>query len=75
MGLLTTKKGREVKMEQLWGGVSKLEKVAFPIIVTVLCTFLLPRFAPLIGILMLGNLLRESGVVDRLSKAARMSCY
>ncbi len=70
MRLLTTKKEREIKMEQL-REVSKLEKVAFPIIVTVLCTFLLPSVAPLIGMLMLGNLLRESGVVDRLSKTAQ----
>lgn len=70
MRLLTTKKEREIKMKQL-REVSKLEKVAFPIIVTVLCTFLLPSVAPLIGMLMLGNLLRESGVVDRLSKTAQ----
>ena len=70
MRLLTTKKEREIKMEQL-REVSKLEKVAFPIFVTVLCTFLLPSVAPLIGMLMLGNLLRESGVVDRLSKTAQ----
>jgi sodium ion-translocating decarboxylase beta subunit len=70
MRLLTTKKEREVKMEQL-REVSKLEKVVFPIIVTILCTLLLPSVAPLIGMLMLGNLLRESGVVDRLSKTAQ----
>jgi len=70
MRLLTTKKEREVKMEQL-REVSKLEKIAFPIIVTVICTLLLPSVAPLIGMLMLGNLLRESGVVDRLSKTAQ----
>ncbi|HHW21955.1 MAG TPA: sodium ion-translocating decarboxylase subunit beta [Clostridiaceae bacterium] len=70
MRLLTTQKEREVKMEQL-REVSKLEKIVFPIIVTVLCTFLLPSVAPLIGMLMLGNLLRESGVVDRLSKTAQ----
>lgn len=70
MRLLTTKKEREVKMEQL-REVSKLERVAFPIIVTVLCTLLLPSVAPLIGMLMLGNLFREAGVVDRLSKTAQ----
>lgn len=70
MRLLTTQKEREIKMEQL-REVSKLEKIVFPIIVTILCTFLLPSVAPLIGMLMLGNLLRESGVVDRLSKTAQ----
>ncbi len=70
MRLLTTKKEREIKMEQL-REVSKLEKIAFPIIVTVLCTLLLPSVAPLIGMLMLGNLFREAGVVDRLSKTAQ----
>lgn len=70
MRLLTTKKEREIKMEQL-REVSKLEKIAFPIIVTVLCTLLLPSVAPLLGMLMLGNLFRESGVVDRLSKTVQ----
>ncbi len=70
MRLLTTKKEREVKMEQL-REVSKVEKVIFPIAVAVLCSLLLPSVAPLIGMLMLGNLLRESGVVDRLSKTAQ----
>jgi len=70
MRLLTTNKEREVKMEQL-REVSKLERIAFPIIVTVLCTLLLPSVAPLIGMLMLGNLFREAGVVDRLSKTAQ----
>ncbi|MGI6083871.1 MAG: sodium ion-translocating decarboxylase subunit beta [Acetivibrionales bacterium] len=70
MRMLTTRKEREVKMEQL-REVSKLEKIVFPIIVTVLCTLLLPSVAPLIGMLMLGNLFRESGVVDRISKTAQ----
>lgn len=70
MRLLTTKKEREIKMEQL-REVSKLEKIVFPIIVTILCTLLLPSVAPLIGMLMLGNLFRESGVVDRISKTAQ----
>jgi len=70
MRLLTTNKEREVKMEQL-REVSKLERIAFTIIVTVLCTLLLPSVAPLIGMLMLGNLFREAGVVDRLSKTAQ----
>lgn len=66
MRLLTTKKEREVKMEQL-RNVSKMEKVCFPIVVTILCILLLPSVAPLIGMLMLGNLFKESGVVERLS--------
>lgn len=66
MRALTSKKEREVEMKQL-REVSKLEKICFPIVVTVLCVLLLPSVAPLIGMLMLGNLFRESGVVDRLS--------
>ena len=66
MRLLTTEEERKVKMEQL-REVSKLEKVCFPIVVTVLCILMLPSVAPLIGMLMLGNLFRESGVVERLS--------
>ena len=70
MRLLTTKKERETKMEQL-REVSKLEKILFPVVVTVLCVLLLPSVAPLIGMLMLGNLFRESGVVERLSDTAQ----
>lgn len=66
MRLMTTKKEREIKMTQL-RKVSKLEKICFPIIVTLFCALLLPAVAPLIGMLMLGNLFRESGVVERLS--------
>lgn len=66
MRALTTKKERSVKMEQL-RKVSKTEKIIFPIVVTVICVFLLPSVAPLIGMLMLGNLFRVSGVVERLS--------
>ena len=66
MRALTTKKEREVVMTQL-RDVSKTEKVCFPIIVSILCILLLPSVAPLIGMLMLGNLFRESGVVDRLT--------
>jgi sodium ion-translocating decarboxylase beta subunit len=66
MRALTTKKQREVKMEQL-REVSKLEKICFPIVVTIFCILLLPSVAPLIGMLMLGNLFRECGVVERLS--------
>lgn len=70
MRLLTTQKERETKMEQL-REVSKLEKIMFPIVVTILCVLLLPSVAPLIGMLMLGNLFRESGVVERLSQTAQ----
>lgn len=70
MKLLTTKKEREIKMEQL-REVSKLEKIVFPIAVSVFCILLLPSVAPLIGMLMLGNLFKESGVVDRLSNTAQ----
>jgi sodium ion-translocating decarboxylase beta subunit len=70
MRALTTKKERQIVMEQL-RPVSKTEKILFPIIVTILTGFLLPSALPLIGMLMLGNLFRESGVVDRLFKAAQ----
>lgn len=70
MNLLTTKKERETKMEQL-RPVSKLEKICFIFVVTGLCILLLPDVGPLIGMLMLGNLFRESGVVDRLSDTAQ----
>ncbi len=70
MRALTTKKERSVKMSQL-RPVSKAEKIIFPIVVLVLCVFVLPSVAPLIGMLMLGNLFRESGVVDRLSDTAQ----
>jgi len=70
MKLLTTKKERMVVMEQL-RPVSKVEKIIFPIFVTLLVSFFLPDAAPLVGMLMLGNLLRESGVVDRISKTAQ----
>lgn len=67
---LTTKKERQVKMEQL-REVSKTEKIVFPIVVTFLCVMFLPSVAPLIGMLMLGNLFRESGVVERLSSTVQ----
>ena len=70
MKLLTTKKEREVKMTQL-RKVSKTEKIIFPVVVLVLVAFLLPSVVPLLGMLMLGNLFRESGVVDRLSDTAQ----
>lgn len=66
MKLLTTKKHRAIKMEQL-RHVSKIEKILFPLIVLVLCALLLPSACPLIGALMFGNLAKESGVVERLS--------
>ncbi len=65
MRLLTTEKERKVVMEQL-RPVSKIEKIAFSIIVTIIVGLLLPVVAPLIGMFMLGNLFKESGVVDRL---------
>ena len=70
MRLLTTKKERSVVMTQL-RTVSKTEKILFPIFVTVVVVLLLPSAAPLVGMLMLGNLMRESGVVDRISKTAQ----
>jgi oxaloacetate decarboxylase beta subunit len=70
MRLLTTDKERQIKMEQL-RPVSKLEKICFAVIVSVLVILLLPSVAPLIGMLMLGNLFRESGVAARLSDTAQ----
>ncbi len=70
MKLLTTKKERSIKMENL-RPVSQVEKVLFPIIVTLVVALLLPDAAPLVGFLMLGNLLNVSGVTDRLSKTAQ----
>ena len=70
MRLLTTKKEREVKMEQL-RPVSKTEKIVFPIAVATIVILLIPDTAPLIGMLMLGNLLRECGVTERLSDTAQ----
>lgn len=70
MRALTTKEQREIKMETL-RKVSKTEKIIFPIVVTVLCTLMIPDVAALIGMLMLGNLFKESGVVDRLSDTAQ----
>lgn len=70
MKLLTTKKARQVSMEQL-RPVSKKEKMIFPIAVCAIIILIIPASAPLIGCLMLGNLLRECGVVERLSKTAQ----
>ena len=69
MKLLTTEEERKIKMEQL-RPVSKLEKILFPIIITVVVCLILPTTAPLVGMLMLGNLFRESGVVKQLSETA-----
>ena len=69
MKLLTTKKERAIKMEQL-RPVSKLEKILFPIIVNIVVVLILPTTAPLVGMLMLGNLFRESGVVKQLTETA-----
>ena len=70
MKALTTKKERSVVMEQL-RPVSKIEKIIFPILVTLIICFVVPSATPLIGMLMLGNLMKESGVVDRLVKTAQ----
>ena len=70
MRALTTEAERKIKMKQL-RSVSKAEKIIFPIIITAVVALVLPDAAPLIGCLMLGNLMKESGVVDRLSKVAQ----
>ena len=70
MRALTTEAERKIKMKQL-RSVSKTEKIVFPIIITAIIALVLPDAAPLIGCLMLGNLMKESGVVDRLSKVAQ----
>lgn len=69
MRFLTTEEERRIKMEQL-RPVSKLEKILFPIIVTIVVCLILPTTAPLVGMLMLGNLFRESGVVRQLAETA-----
>ena len=69
MKLLTTKKERSIRMEQL-REVSKRERIVFPIVVTLLVGLILPSALPLVGCLMLGNLLKESTVTDRLAKTA-----
>ena len=69
MKLMTTEEERKIKMEQL-RPVSKLEKILFPIIVTVVVCLILPSTAPLVGMLMVGNLFRESGVVKQLAETA-----
>ncbi len=69
MKLLTTKKERSIRMEQL-RPVSKREKIIFPIVITLVCGLILPDSLPLLGMLMLGNLLKECLVTDRLAKTA-----
>ena len=70
MRALTTEKERAIKMRTL-RPVSKLERILFPIVIAVIISLLLPSAAPLIGCLMLGNLMKECGVVDRLSKTVQ----
>ena len=70
MKLLTTKKERSIVMKEL-RPVSKTEKIIFPIVVTIFVAWLVPSAAPLVGCLMLGNLMRESGVVERLTKTVQ----
>ncbi len=70
MRLLTSKKERQIKMSQL-RPVSKTEKIIFPIAITIIIALLLPSATPLVGCLMLGNLMKESGVVDRLTKTVQ----
>ncbi len=72
MKALTTKAERQVVMDQL-RDVSKTEKVVFPVIVTIVVSLILPSAAALIGMLMLGNLFKESGVTERLAKTAQMN--
>ena len=69
MKLLTTEKERKIKMEQL-RPVSKLEKILFPIVITIVVCMILPTTAPLVGMLMLGNLFKDSGVVKQLTETA-----
>lgn len=70
MKALTTKKERMVVMEQL-RPVSRVEKLVFPVLTTIVVSFIVPAAAPLVGMLMLGNLMKECGVVDRLVKTAQ----
>ncbi len=71
MKLLTTREERLIKMPYTSRPVSRLTRVLFPIVTTLICGLLVPMATPLIGMLMFGNLMRESGVVDRLSKGAQ----
>ena len=69
MKLFTTEEERKIRMDQL-RPVSKLEKILFPIVITIVVCMILPTTAPLVGMLMLGNLFRESGVVKQLTETA-----
>jgi oxaloacetate decarboxylase beta subunit len=71
MRLLTTEKERKVRMPYTEKPISKTVKILFPIVVTILISLLSPKASPLIATLMFGNLMRESGVVERLSKSAQ----
>jgi oxaloacetate decarboxylase beta subunit len=71
MRLLTTERERKIKMPYTSRPVSKTTRILFPIAVTLVAGLLVPLATPLIGMLMFGNLLREAGVVERLSKAAQ----
>jgi len=70
MKLLTTEKERKIKMKQL-RTVPKIEKICFPLLITLMCALLLPDAAPLIGMLMFGNFMKEVGVVERLNQTAQ----
>ncbi len=70
MRCLTTHEERSIRMRQL-RHVTRLEKICFPILITLICTYLVPDASPLIGMLMLGNLMRECGVVERLNQTAQ----
>jgi oxaloacetate decarboxylase beta subunit len=70
MRALTSQRERKIEMKQM-REVTKRERILFPFAVTILCALLVPSAVPLIGMLMFGNLLRESGVVERLSKTAQ----
>jgi oxaloacetate decarboxylase beta subunit len=71
MKLMTTRKERRIRMEYAPRPVSRRARIIFPILVTLAVGLLIPEATPLISMLMLGNLLRESGVVERLSKSAQ----
>ena len=70
MKMLTTEKERKIKMKQL-RTVPKIEKICFPLLITLMCALLLPDAAPLIGMLMFGNFMKEAGVVERLNQTAQ----
>jgi len=71
MKLLTTKKERMIRMPYTSRPISRTTRILFPVLVTVVCALIAPKSTPLIGMLMFGNLVREAGVVERISKAAQ----